>query len=244
MKSFILLSLLAHGLLLAAWPAEESAQPHTGRDKPLVLSLKPRHNPGAARHIAAAQQAPRHPSSPRTAPPPRQPRETTRQSSAPAPDDDAVKDVVAMAQQTGSDLSRQNNATQPPAPSLENDARNISPHRPVAATRNMHQDIDAPDMAALQDRTQDALRSALLPYFHYPRLAQRRGWQGIVELGIHIDADGRLDRIWIKRSSGHRILDRAAEKSLHKITALPGVTLLPGNTMELVLPVEFRLVDS
>ncbi len=99
-------------------------------------------------------------------------------------------------------------------------------------------------MAGLRHDLRDALHRAIQPYFHYPRLAQRRGWQGVVELGVHVNADGRLDRIWIKRSSGHRILDRAARKSLLRAAALPAISTPSGKGMEVVLPVEFRLVDS
>ncbi len=44
----------------------------------------------------------------------------------------------------------------------------------------------------------------------YPRLAQRRGWQGEVLLGVEVDIDGRTRDIEILVSSGFKVLDEAA----------------------------------
>lgn len=46
----------------------------------------------------------------------------------------------------------------------------------------------------------------------YPGLAIRRGWQGEVLLRVKVGADGRALEAVVERSSGHRLLDRAASE--------------------------------
>lgn len=82
-------------------------------------------------------------------------------------------------------------------------------------------------------------------YFSYPVLAQRRNWQGEVQLGLRVGADGQLSNIHIIKSSGYSILDRAAIKSLKQIAAIPGASdWLHGRHFDTVMPVEYRLIDS
>lgn len=87
------------------------------------------------------------------------------------------------------------------------------------------------------------LQQAFLLKFYYPRLAQKRGWQGEVRLGLKVAASGRLEDIRILQSSGHGLLDRAALDSLGKVKSLPAaIALLNGQEMKLELPVQYRLL--
>lgn len=80
-------------------------------------------------------------------------------------------------------------------------------------------------------------------HFYYPRLAIKRGWQGDVKISLRIEADGHLTRVRVLRSSGYDILDNAAMNSIDKIEALPAaVALLDGRSLDLVLPIEYRLL--
>jgi len=98
--------------------------------------------------------------------------------------------------------------------------------------------------SARYHRTRSALLEALLPHFDYPPLARRRGWQGLVNVGLHVAADGELTRIRLVESSGHALLDRAAVRG---ITALRGIPVaaqwLEGYGMDVVLPVRYQLAD-
>ncbi len=99
--------------------------------------------------------------------------------------------------------------------------------------------------AASGSQLRTALQTALAPHFHYPALARRRGWQGTVELAVHVAADGRLDRIRVIRGSGYAILDKAARRALQQVNHVPATQKrLPGAGLEMILPVEYRLVDS
>jgi TonB family protein len=82
-------------------------------------------------------------------------------------------------------------------------------------------------------------------YFHYPSLARRNGWQGMVKLGLRIESDGQLSHIRILKTSGFRILDQAALDSINKIAVLPGAReWLRGAHFDTVLPVRYKLLDS
>ena len=49
---------------------------------------------------------------------------------------------------------------------------------------------------------------------HYPVRSQVRGQEGIVTIDVRIDADGRAASTELQRSSGYRLLDRAAQQSV------------------------------
>jgi len=89
------------------------------------------------------------------------------------------------------------------------------------------------------------LRHAFIPYFTYPRLAQKKGWQGTVELAVNIDAQGQLTRIRIIHSSGYGVLDHAALKSIRQIKALPNaMQWLDSHGLEVNFPVKYQLIDT
>lgn len=77
------------------------------------------------------------------------------------------------------------------------------------------------DLATLTSRLAGQLRDALAPYFAYPMMARRNGWQGQVRVGLRVEADGRLSHVRIARSSGYRLLDNAALATLNHISIVP-----------------------
>ena len=129
--------------------------------------------------------------------------------------------------------------------------RNVSikPDRPVAVAQIPVETTLLPTQSRDDDSLKEQIR-AQLNYrirFHrvYPRLAIRNEWQGQVDLGIHILANGTLTRIRILRSSGHSILDKAAMQSLQRVAVLPEAeNWLQGRDFDVILPVIYRLQDS
>jgi len=77
----------------------------------------------------------------------------------------------------------------------------------------------------------------------YPPLARRKGWQGIVILELHIEADGRISRLHVNETSGYPVLDRAAVESLQLASVTHAGQWLDGEAVDIVVPVEYRLVD-
>lgn len=89
-----------------------------------------------------------------------------------------------------------------------------------------------------------SLEEAFAAHFYYPMLARRKGWEGEVTVGLRVETDGRLTGIHVVGSSGYLVLDNAAIDSLSRARALslPGGVI--GNSLEMVLPVQYRLLDA
>ncbi len=118
----------------------------------------------------------------------------------------------------------------------------ISIETPTAIPAATTQIADAAHSAS---SLQAQLELQLVSYFHYPRLAQRHNWQGLVELAVRVEADGLLSHIRVIKSSGHSILDNAAMNSLKQIATIPNATAwLQGNYYDTTLPVHYKLTDS
>jgi TonB family protein len=78
----------------------------------------------------------------------------------------------------------------------------------------------------------------------YPAIARRKGWQGIVTLELHIEADGLISSLHVNATSGYPALDRAAVKAL-QLASIPGAgQWLHGRSIDMLVPVEYRLLDS
>ena len=133
-------------------------------------------------------------------------------------------------------------ATPPPPAPLP------APAQPVAhkATRTEPaQAIRAVDSKTTSDALRQQVGQLLSQHFHYPRLARSRGWEGIVELGLHIAADGRVSHVILHRSSTYPTLDRAALVAAGHLRRVPGAeVLLNQEGLDLVVPVHYRLIDS
>ena len=54
------------------------------------------------------------------------------------------------------------------------------------------------------------------PSPEYPLIARRRGFQGTVVLEVLVDRNGRVGDLRVFKSSGYKVLDRAAEKSVRE----------------------------
>ena len=78
----------------------------------------------------------------------------------------------------------------------------------------------------------------------YPAIARRKGWQGVVKLELHIEADGSITHLQVDKTSGYSILDKAAMQCL-QLASIPGAAQwLQGHAIDIVVPVEYRLLDS
>lgn len=98
---------------------------------------------------------------------------------------------------------------------------------------------------ASRSEARKAIIAELARYFHYPRLAQRRGWEGTVVLSVRILPDGRLGMIHVEKSSGRALLDRSAAGSLGHVERLPGFADRIGDEgIALKIPVTYRLESA
>jgi protein TonB len=100
-------------------------------------------------------------------------------------------------------------------------------------------------MKPLEQQLINSLQAALMPHFSYPLLARRRGWEGIVRIGVRVEANGSLTRLHLVEPSPYDVLNTAAMKSLSRLARLPkAADWLHGGHIDLVLPVEYRLLEG
>lgn len=78
----------------------------------------------------------------------------------------------------------------------------------------------------------------------YPNTARRRGWEGEVLLLVEVSAAGEVCKIMVSRSSGYRILDRAATNAVYRWkfqAALRNGRAVAGKVM---VPIRFSIKDA
>ena len=88
------------------------------------------------------------------------------------------------------------------------------------------------------------LQKELSKHFYYPKSAQRKNWQGLVILSFTILANGNIEKINIKQSSGYDVLDSAAINALGEINKQNELAIaLNGHAHHQLLPVNYRLTN-
>ena len=251
---FVLASLLLHILVVGLWRSEPPAG-QVGRST-FQVTLVARQGDSQSRPGAESGQmensaAPQ----PEASTGERDDTSTaTRESPAPAP---KVPEHLALVGRFFADQGRPVKRDDAPENRSAKSSLKVKRERPVlrpaqnrkTALEQKRTTRGSPDdgrhnmtMAAKYQRVRAALSQALLPYFEYPGLARRRGWQGRVKVGLHVEADGALSRIKLLESSGYAVLDNAAIRNVSRVRNLPGaLQWLDGNGMEVVLPVSYRL---
>ncbi len=75
----------------------------------------------------------------------------------------------------------------------------------------------------------------------YPAVARRKGWSGKVLLLVQVDKAGAVKRLSVKRSSGYRVLDRAARRAVRRWRFVPATEVGRRVVSEVVVPIDFRL---
>ena len=82
-------------------------------------------------------------------------------------------------------------------------------------------------------------------YNEYPSIAQRRSMEGDVIIEIQVKGDGTLISKYIKKSSGYKVLDKAAMVSIEKSLPLPaGQYEQKDKLINLLIPFRYSLVSN
>lgn len=75
-------------------------------------------------------------------------------------------------------------------------------------------------------------------------MAQRLNIQGVVLLQFTITADGSIQSTRLRRSSGHGLLDEAAQETVRKVGRFPPLpSALGREKLAVEIPLAFRLKD-
>jgi len=211
---FLALSVAAHAILLLAWTAPNPQAGNPGR----VLLLDVTDRTGQLAPLAAIDSEKEHSQAP---------------SRQPAP----LAEPVHTAQRT---ISKEPVETNPQTTDTH---QADSPDTPETGA--------APNLAASspsQEESDRHLRSSVLELvtqrLSYPAIARRKGWQGVVILALHIESDGLISDLHVNETSGYAALDKAAIKSL-QLASIPGARQwLHGHSIDMLIPIEYRLLDS
>jgi protein TonB len=133
------------------------------------------------------------------------------------------------------------------------------PHDTARATPVTTQATETPDPATPvppssvhsssgEQSAEEHLRSSILRLvssrFHYPVLARRKGMEGIVRLQVRIESDGRISRLQVQQTSGYQVLDLAALQSLQLASVPDAAQWMNGQAIDIIIPVEYRLVGG
>jgi TonB family protein len=70
-----------------------------------------------------------------------------------------------------------------------------------------------PEPAAGSRQAGEGLRFTHQPRPEYPEVARQNGWEGAVTLRLELRADGTVGEVQVARSSGHTVLDTAAQEA-------------------------------
>jgi len=111
----------------------------------------------------------------------------------------------------------------------------------------------APEVAKAPERSQAEVDNALGDYGNllgraiakhkqYPRIAQTRGWEGVVLLDLKLDGSGKVLSVSIKEGSGYDALDKQALEMVRKASPFPAPPeALRNRTFNITVPVSFKL---
>ena len=91
--------------------------------------------------------------------------------------------------------------------------------------------------AAQYLQTVTQIRGQVLGKLRYPSMARRMGWRGKLVLGFILCADGSIEGLEVIKSSGHKVLDRAAIVAVNANAPFSGVYA----RTEIRLPINFQL---
>jgi protein TonB len=123
---------------------------------------------------------------------------------------------------------------QPPPTMTAQQSIAPAPPAPAAATLS--------GTSAGQDNFQERLLAQLNRFKQYPRAARQARIEGVVMLHFVMDAQGRVIRYEIAKSSGRPILDSEALALIQRAQPLPALPAdYPTRTLDAIVPIEFSL---
>ena len=217
LKWFVGLSVAAHAAVLVGW---QSAQIVPGNSGPVV-------------RLSVVQQAGKKPV----------------QAAIPAASDQPRQEPAVPTPASSLTATRPHTvATRPAAPTLQS----ISEPAQQLVTEPVNTSATPPETAsspvARQDEIDRHLRDTVMKLIAqdltYPAIARRKGWQGVVKLELHIEADGSITGLQLDETSGYAVLDRAALQCLQAANIPDATQWLRGKPADIIVPVEYRLVDG
>ena len=69
------------------------------------------------------------------------------------------------------------------------------------------------------------------------------GWEGLVALSLQIESDGRLQQVRVKRTSGYKVLDENARKTVAQLGRIVLSENLHSQPVDTEVEVLYRLTN-
>lgn len=104
--------------------------------------------------------------------------------------------------------------------------------------------VEAPVNQAPRTVSIDGVAYKRQPQIQYPDQARRRGDTGTVVVRALIGTDGRVDRAEVEQSSGHRALDQAGLRAVHRASFHPYRENGVAQPVYTLIPIAFTLNED
>ena len=148
----------------------------------------------------------------------------------------AAKSVTKQALKTPSKVETETNSTQPKEVPMADAKSNTIDALPID---------DVTEMETSPSTTPPQMPAYLKnPKPFYPIVARRRGIQGSVILEVTVSASGAATQVLVKKSSGYKLLDRAASDTVASWRFIPASE--NGENIEAIveIPIRFELTQG
>jgi periplasmic protein TonB len=130
-------------------------------------------------------------------------------------------------------------------PSLESVPEIVIPQPPPPLEPPPPAQPSQADIDNALDRYGSLLGRSIAKHKSYPKIAERRGWQGTTLLDLKIDSNGHVLSVAIRESSGYETLDTQALKMVEKASPFPAPPdVLQGRSFNITVPVSFKLANG
>ena len=105
--------------------------------------------------------------------------------------------------------------------------------------------VNAPSPEKVSAATNDyssLLAAAIAKYKQYPKIAQMRGWQGLIIIELQLNPQGGVIYSQIKKSSGYDVLDQEALEMIKRASPFPQPPeALRSKNFTVLVPISFKL---
>ena len=105
--------------------------------------------------------------------------------------------------------------------------------------------VNAPSPEKVTAATNDyssLLAAAIAKYKQYPKIAQMRGWQGLIIIELQLNPQGGVIYSQIKKSSGYDVLDQEALEMIKRASPFPQPPeALRNKNFTVLVPISFKL---
>ena len=81
------------------------------------------------------------------------------------------------------------------------------------------------------------------PHPPYPIIARKKGLQGTLTLLVSVNHDGTVKRVSVKKSSGHKILDKVSKETIKKWIFIPAKRMGLPVESNIQVPIKFVLTE-